>query len=67
MAFNNIRLSRISHPRASIWAIALLILVFLGFGLWAEASLPDLQAQTLTPDAHIHSQGWLAQLAYVLH
>ncbi|MCR9261106.1 MAG: hypothetical protein NXH95_15385 [Pseudomonadaceae bacterium] len=67
MAFNNIRLSRISHPRATFWAMALLIIVFLGFGIWAEASLPDLQAQTLTPEAHISSQGWLAQLAYVLH
>jgi hypothetical protein len=36
---NNIRLSRISHPRATFWAIALLVVVFLGFGVFAEAAL----------------------------
>lgn len=35
----NIRLSRISHPRATAWAMTLLIVVFLGFGLWAEAAI----------------------------
>ena len=67
MGFNNIRLSRISHPRATFWAMALLIIVFVGFGIWAEASLPGLQTQMLIPDAHIHSQGWLQQLVYVFH
>jgi hypothetical protein len=67
MGFNNIRLSRISHPRATLWAMALLIIVFLGFGIWAEASLPGLQAQSLTPAAHISNQGWLQQLVYVFH
>jgi len=35
MFSNNIRLSRISHPRATLWAMALLVVVFLGFGVWA--------------------------------
>ena len=43
----NIRMSRISHPRATWLAIALLVVVFLAFGLWAEASLP--QAQSAAP------------------
>ena len=34
------RLSRISHPRATLWAMILLALVFLGFGLVAEAFVP---------------------------
>ena len=38
---SNIRLSRIGHPRATWWAVALLVVVFLGLGLWAEAYLPD--------------------------
>jgi len=40
MFTNNIRLSRISHPRATFWAMALLVVVFIGFGVWAEAALP---------------------------
>ncbi len=39
----NIRLSRISYPRATWWAMLLLVAVFLLFGLWAEASLPAAQ------------------------
>ena len=39
MNSNNIRLSRISHPRATVWAMTLLILVFVGFGLFAEAAM----------------------------
>ncbi len=34
------RLSRVSHPRATLWAMLLLALVFLGFGLVAEAFVP---------------------------
>ncbi len=67
MGTNNIRLSRISHPRATFWAITLLIVVFIGFGIWAEASVPGLHAQQLTPDVHIPGLGWVDQLAYVLH
>ena len=39
---SNMRLSRIGHPRATLWAIALLALVFLALGLWAEAYLPEM-------------------------
>lgn len=67
MGSNNIRLSRISHPRATFWAITLLIVVFIAFGIWAEASVPGLHAQAMTPDVHIPGLVWLDQLAYVLH
>ncbi len=40
---DNFRLSRISHPRASLWAMALLAVVFVAFGVWAEASVPMLE------------------------
>lgn len=39
MNTQNIRLSRVSHPRASLWAMLLLVVVFLGFGVVAEACL----------------------------
>lgn len=35
------RISRVSHPRATIWAAILLVVVFLGFGVWAEAHVED--------------------------
>lgn len=41
---SHIRLSRIGHPRATLWAMALLALVFLALGLWAEAYLPGMGA-----------------------
>ena len=34
------RLSRISYPRATLWAMILLALVFLCFGLVAQAYVP---------------------------
>ena len=34
------RLSRISYPRATLWAMILLTVVFLGFGLAAQAYVP---------------------------
>jgi hypothetical protein len=67
MGTHNIRLSRISHPRATFWAITLLIVVFVGFGIWAQASVPSLHGQALTPDMHIPGMDWLDQLVYVLH
>ena len=39
MGSQNIRLSRVSHPRGSIWAMLLLVVVFLGFGVVAEACM----------------------------
>ena len=39
MISNNLRLSRVSHPRATGWAVALLVVVFLAFGIWAEAAI----------------------------
>ena len=38
MTATNIRLSRIRYPRANLWATTLLVVVFLGFGLWAQAA-----------------------------
>ena len=34
---NQTHLSRLSHPRANIGAVALLVVVFGLFGLWADA------------------------------
>ncbi len=45
MNSHNIRLSRISHPRSNLLAMLLLIVVFLGFGVVAEACIPDAHAQ----------------------
>ena len=41
MSTQNIRLSRVSHPRASVWAMLLLVIVCLGFGVVAEACLDE--------------------------
>jgi len=35
------RISRVSHPRATIWATLLLVVVFLGFGVWAQAHISE--------------------------
>jgi hypothetical protein len=35
--YYNHRLSRIAHPRGTLVAMILLTVVFLGFGMWAEA------------------------------
>ena len=64
MMANNIRLSRISHPRATAWAVTLLVIVFLGFGLWAEAAIAlNDQAATMT----IPTEGWIAQISTALN
>ncbi len=44
MSSQNIRLSRISHPRSNMFALLLLVVVFLGFGVVAEACIPETQA-----------------------
>ena len=41
---SNIRFSRISHPRATVWSLALLVIFFLGFGVWVEACTPETTA-----------------------
>lgn len=41
MSTQNLRMSRITHPRASLWGAALLVAVFLSFGAVAAACLPD--------------------------
>lgn len=45
-----IRLSRLSHPRASIGAIVLLIVVFLAFGAVAEQSVSLIDAVSATSE-----------------
>lgn len=62
MPANNIRLSRITHPRASMWAIALLVVVFVGFGVLAEAT--DLSEMVNKTSAQ---SNWLAQIGAVIH
>ena len=37
---SGLRLSRLRYPRATLWAMLLLVLVFLGFGLVAGAHVP---------------------------
>ena len=66
MATDNIRLSRISHPRATGWAMALLVIVFLGFGIWVEATLPATSASAVVIDSHLLSNAWLSQFTAVL-
>lgn len=39
---SSFRLSRISNPRATFWAMILLALVFLCFGLVAQAYVPEI-------------------------
>ena len=41
---DSFRLSRIRHPRASVWTMALLAVVFVAFGVWAEAAMPMLES-----------------------
>ena len=50
MISNNLRLSRVSHPRATGWAVALLVVVFLAFGLWAEAAIPAAHSAPIVLD-----------------
>ena len=38
---DEMRLSRLSHPRATLMAMALLAVVFLLFGMFASAAEPD--------------------------
>ena len=38
---DSFRLSRISHPRATLTAIILLAAVFIAFGVFADQALPD--------------------------
>ncbi len=51
MSSQNIRLSRISHPRSNLFAMLLLIVVFLGFGVVAEACMPEAHA-TVQAESH---------------
>lgn len=61
MSSYHIRLSRISHPRSSLAAILLLIAVFLGFGVVAQACIPDSQVPSVqvpsvqVPDSSIQA------------
>lgn len=49
---NNIRLSRISHPRATLLGVALLFAVFMLFGLWAQVFHPEwMQVSTQPPQS----------------
>lgn len=41
MSPQNLRMSRITHPRASIWGAVLLVTVFFSIGAVAAACLPE--------------------------
>lgn len=61
----NIRLSRISYPRATWWAMLLLVAVFLLFGLWAEASLPAAQTNATDWQTSLAGVPWVAEISTV--
>ena len=67
MTAMNIRMSRISHPRATWFAFALLIVVFLTFGIWAEASLPEVQSATPLLESGLAAHyPWLGKITAIL-
>lgn len=53
-----IRLSRLSHPRASIGAIILLIVVFLAFGAVAEQSVGAVDGAGETSENAQSADNW---------
>lgn len=59
MSSQNIRLSRISHPRSTLAAMLLLIVVFLGFGVVAEACLPEPSADQASQSVKFTDQDLL--------
>ena len=61
----NIRLSRISYPRATWWAMLLLVAVFLLFGLWAEASLPAAQTSATDWQTSLAGVPWVAEISTI--
>ena len=72
---NNIRLSRISHPRATLLGFILLFAVFMLFGLWAQVFHPEwmqVSAQptttTILTDTQLGaaSQRWLQDILVYL-
>ena len=67
MTSTNIRLSRISHPRATVWAMGLLVVVFLGFGIWADAAMPAVNTSAVMLDSVMPSGNWLAHITASLH
>ena len=62
----NIRLSRVSHPRATLWAVALLIIVFVGFGVLAQTSIPMEHTSSMHLDRLVQGSSWLTQLTAAL-
>ncbi|NKC01135.1 MAG: hypothetical protein GKR90_21930 [Pseudomonadales bacterium] len=55
MSTQNIRLSRISHPRGSIWALLLIVIAFLGFGVVAEACLPEATSASMQTSSSVQT------------
>ena len=66
MRTQDFRLSRIAYPRASLWAMALLVIVFLVFGAWAQAYVPaadDLSMFSSNPhEFHHWTTDWVMAL-----
>jgi len=46
--------------------MALLVVVFLGFGLWAEATLPSSNVSAVVIERHMPGSAWLSQFTAVL-
>ena len=59
---NSIRLSRVSHPRATTWGLALVAVVFLAFGAWAEYCAPIAEHAPTAATQYIADelQSWVA-------
>ena len=59
---HSIRLSRISHPRATAATLALVAVVFLAFGIWAEICAPLMEHSPTADTQHIATQldHWVA-------
>ena len=51
MGTQNLRISRIAYPRGTLAAMVLLVVFFLGFGVVAEAYMPD-EVQTNSVTTH---------------
>ena len=67
---NNIRLSRISHPRATLFGFTLLIAVFVLFGIWAQIFHPEWMAvsgqPSITTQIASASGPWLQDLMVLI-
>jgi hypothetical protein len=60
--YGQFRLSRFSYPRATWWVMLLIAVVFLAFGLFAEAWLPQAGNGVAQPFGNALAPNWVAQV-----